>query len=146
MLSHLIALEESVARKPTDTVQLKLRFPEALRRRLERQAALKKHSMNAEIVDRLTQSLLRESYADFIATTVRDAIEELRELDPQTRDTLKFMAMGRLRGLPEPSTEPKVRGLLSDQLERHQRTIGEQPRKPNPATGASKSKEGDDLK
>jgi hypothetical protein len=37
-------------RKPSDMVQLKLRFPEALRRRLEREAKRRGLSLNAEIV------------------------------------------------------------------------------------------------
>jgi hypothetical protein len=49
-----------MARKPTDTVQLKLRFPEALRRQLERAAAPKDESMNAEIVHRLEESFRTE--------------------------------------------------------------------------------------
>jgi Arc-like DNA binding domain len=49
-----------MARKPTDTVQLKLRFPESLRRRLERAAAPKNESMNAEIVHRLEESFRTE--------------------------------------------------------------------------------------
>jgi plasmid stability protein len=39
-----------VARKPSDTVQLKLRFPEALRRRLEREAKRHGRSLNSEIL------------------------------------------------------------------------------------------------
>jgi hypothetical protein len=46
-----------MARKPTDEVQLKLRFSEALRRRLERVAKHNNRSMNTEIVHRLEQSL-----------------------------------------------------------------------------------------
>jgi hypothetical protein len=45
-----------MARKPTDEVQLKLRFEEKLRRRLERAAEQNKRSMNAEIIHRLEQS------------------------------------------------------------------------------------------
>lgn len=58
------------ARKPTDTVQLKLRFSEALRRRLVRsakkvQSAKKQNwSLNAEIVFRLEESLDSESLYD----------------------------------------------------------------------------------
>jgi Arc-like DNA binding domain len=46
-----------VARKPTDTVKLQLRFSEATRRRLERAAARNNRSMNTEIIHRLEQSL-----------------------------------------------------------------------------------------
>jgi hypothetical protein len=42
-----------MARKPTDTVQLKLRFDEKLRRQLEREAAKNDRSLNAEIISRL---------------------------------------------------------------------------------------------
>jgi hypothetical protein len=45
-----------MARKPHETVQLKLRFPESLRRRLERDAGRNKQSMNSEIVSRLQSS------------------------------------------------------------------------------------------
>jgi hypothetical protein len=45
-----------MARKPHETVQLKLRFPESLRRRLERDAGRNKQSMNSEIVSRLESS------------------------------------------------------------------------------------------
>jgi hypothetical protein len=49
-----------MARKPTDIVQLKLRFSEALRRGLERAAARNNRSMNTEIIHRLQESLARE--------------------------------------------------------------------------------------
>ena len=39
-----------MARRPTDTVQLKLRFSERLRRRLEREAKRHGTSLNTEIV------------------------------------------------------------------------------------------------
>ena len=50
-------------RKPTDIVQLKLRFPEALRRHLSQAAKSNRHSMNAEIVSRLDESFLRGNLA-----------------------------------------------------------------------------------
>jgi arylsulfatase A-like enzyme len=49
-----------MARKPTDGVQLKLRFSEALRRRLEREAKRQERSMNAEIIHRIEQSFQKE--------------------------------------------------------------------------------------
>jgi predicted type IV restriction endonuclease len=45
-----------MARKPPDTVQLKLRFSERLRRRLEREAARNNRSMNTEIIHRLQRT------------------------------------------------------------------------------------------
>ena len=48
-----------MARKPTDQVQLKLRFDERLRRHLEREAERNGRSMNAEIIARLERSMER---------------------------------------------------------------------------------------
>ena len=45
-----------MTRKPADLVQLKLRFDERLRRRIERAAQRNECSMNAEIIKRLEQS------------------------------------------------------------------------------------------
>jgi hypothetical protein len=50
-----------MTRKPTDEVQLKLRFSEALRRRLERVAARNNRSMNTEIIHRLEESLKNDT-------------------------------------------------------------------------------------
>jgi plasmid stability protein len=47
-----------MARKKTDIVQLKLRFPEALRRQLEREAKRHGRSLNAEIVSILSHKFL----------------------------------------------------------------------------------------
>ena len=55
-----------MARKPTDEVQLKLRFNERLRHRLERAASQNARSMNAEIVERLAQSFRQEAQKKLI--------------------------------------------------------------------------------
>jgi hypothetical protein len=47
-------------RKLADTVQLKLRFPEKLRRRIEAAADKNQQSMNLEIVERLERSFQRD--------------------------------------------------------------------------------------
>ena len=62
-----------MGRKPTDTVQLKLRFSEALRRRLEREAKRSEHSLNAEIISRLDQSFRKAEEADLTSDTFRAA-------------------------------------------------------------------------
>src|SRR5215831_6623744 len=68
MLSQVVARRKNLARKkPTDTVQLKLRFLEALRRRLERAAKANDQSLNAEIVSRLDQSFRKEDDANRVA-------------------------------------------------------------------------------
>ena len=60
-----------MARKLTDTVQLKLRFSEALRRRLEREAKRQEHSLNGEIIARLEQSFRKSEDADLLGSTLR---------------------------------------------------------------------------
>jgi hypothetical protein len=74
-----------MAKKLMDTVQLKLRFPEAIRRQLERAAATNKRSMNSEIVSRLEASFRREENEKLIAETVERtvaALQAAREANP----------------------------------------------------------------
>jgi hypothetical protein len=68
-------MEPHMARKPTDTVHLRLRFDEKLRRRLERAAAENKHSMNAEIVQRLEQSFREQDQRQLMRETAILAAE-----------------------------------------------------------------------
>jgi hypothetical protein len=75
------------ARKPIDTVQLKLRFSEALRRRLAQEAKQRNCSLNTEIVTRLENSLLGEKLikvplTEFVANALlayldKDVVSEL---------------------------------------------------------------------
>jgi len=69
-----------VARKLADTVQLKLRFSERLRRRLEQAAKDNKQSMNTEIVSRLDASLQREDLEEMIARAVKDGLKAQQEV------------------------------------------------------------------
>jgi hypothetical protein len=55
-----------VVKKPSDIVQLKLRFPEALRKKLERAAKARDHSMNAEIIHRLDRSFHNDPAVDMV--------------------------------------------------------------------------------
>ena len=52
-----------MARRPSDTVQLKLRFPEKLRLRIESAGERSNRSMNAEIIHRLEQSFEKDDQA-----------------------------------------------------------------------------------
>src|SRR4051794_23320274 len=61
MSSHVVGARR-MARKSTDTAHLNLRYPEGLRRRLERAAKDGGRSMNTEIVERLEQSFRREDF------------------------------------------------------------------------------------
>ena len=117
----------SMARKPTDTAHLNLRYPEALRRRLERAAKNGGRSMNTEIVERLEQSFRREDF------------EKLQ--DALNLGWLKIMDVVRYvtRQLP-PSTRPGLLDLIGPQLPPSTRPglldlIG-----PHPPTKAEKSK------
>jgi Arc-like DNA binding dprotein len=58
-----------MARKQTDTVQLKLRFPERLRRRIEAAAERNERSLNGEIVHRLELSFEKDDRVQLVETT-----------------------------------------------------------------------------
>ena len=66
-----------MARKPTDEVQLKLRFSEALRRRLERVAGRNNRSMNTEIIHRLEESLARDPTIENLSRELNDRLAQL---------------------------------------------------------------------
>ena len=64
-----------MSRNQSEMVQLKLRFPERLRLRIESAANRNRRSMNAEINDRLEQSFQRHdqaALAEAAATAVID--------------------------------------------------------------------------
>lgn len=79
--------ETSMPRDPSETVQLKLRFPERLRNRIEAAAEKNQRSMNAEIVARLEQSFARDDRSALVentaSTTARNVIAELLAAPPQ---------------------------------------------------------------
>src|SRR5262249_59654340 len=64
-----------MARKPTDMVQLKLRLPEAVRCRLEREAQRNNRSMNTEIIHRL-----RRTFAIDDSGAATNMLDWLRDL------------------------------------------------------------------
>ncbi len=77
-----------MARKQSETVQLKLRFPEKLRLRIEAAADRNQRSMNSEIVHRLEQSFEKD-----------DRAADIRAVAEQTATavvdkTLKFARFG----------------------------------------------------
>ena len=69
-------------RKLTDQVQLKLRFDEKLRRKLERAAERNDRSMNAEIVHRLERSLQDEE----ILTEIRNELAAMKKAIMETQE------------------------------------------------------------
>jgi hypothetical protein len=114
-----------VARKQTDTVQLKLRFPEKLRRRIETAAERMERSMNAEIVDRLERSFEREDSAQLVKLTAHavaanmsnEWIEHLHQLATQLDGVLKKVTES--RGAAQVATQraeialAEIRAVLS---------------------------------
>lgn len=65
-----------MARKPDEMISLKLRFPERLRKQLEKAAARSERSMNSEIIYLLQQAL---QFGDLEAVT-RSAVEEAAKM------------------------------------------------------------------
>jgi hypothetical protein len=63
-------------RKQSEIVQLKLRFPENLRLRIESAAERSLRSMNAEIVHRLEQSFEKESRIDLAQASATAALDK----------------------------------------------------------------------
>jgi hypothetical protein len=55
-----------MARKPSDPVKLNLRFTEALRARLEKQALRNNRSLNEEIIQRLADSFKADDLTDLL--------------------------------------------------------------------------------
>ena len=79
-----------MTRKPTDLVQLKLRFDERLRRRIERAAERNECSMNAEIINLLEQSFEQV-----------DEIEEIEKIFGGADNFERFKMLARAIGLVE---------------------------------------------
>jgi DNA-directed RNA polymerase specialized sigma subunit len=69
-------------RKLTDQVQLKLRFEEKLRRKLEKAAEKNDRSMNAEIVNRLERSLQDQE----ILTEIRNELAAMKQAMTETQE------------------------------------------------------------
>ena len=74
-----------MARKPTDEVQLKLRFDEKLRRRLAREAERNDRSMNAEIVLRLESSFRQEDTEQLFKRALAAIVEDVQEIKQQAQ-------------------------------------------------------------
>jgi hypothetical protein len=89
-----------VARKPSDIVNLRLRLPEALRKRLSQDAEKNERSLNSEILYRLGQTY-EPAWQEFIAgierkeEADREVVDRLLQ-DPGFRDQItKFLATRR---------------------------------------------------
>jgi Arc-like DNA binding domain len=83
-------------RKPADTVHLRLRFPEKLRRRIEAAATKNQQSMNAEIVERLERSFGQEDITATIEATAEATASAF--LEQAMRDSRSSLSM-RLFGI-----------------------------------------------
>lgn len=88
-----------MARKRADPVGLRLRFSEALRRRIERAAENNRHSMNAEIIARLTESFQRNDEEARVVAAIDIALDKaldraLKKLSPAERAEIAGMRAG----------------------------------------------------
>jgi len=106
-----------MARKPTDEVQLKLRFSEALRRRHERVAARNNRSMNTEIIHRLEESLARDP---------RDPLETARALR-ETYDRLAQLGLPESLGQRLTALSEKLDKLIARSQVPELSTLGSEP-------------------
>ena len=99
-----------MARKPTDTIQLKVRMLETLRRQMEDAAARNGRSMNAEIVARLGHSIQKD----------QDAITELAKLildsvpDDVRHRMIQLMSQTAMEAAPDAVRLPVGQRLRSD--------------------------------
>jgi Arc-like DNA binding domain len=80
-----------MTRKPTEIVHLKLRFEEKLRRRLERAAESKGHSMNTEIIERLEHSFQAKSIEDVVKAAMAEEIKGLRQMNKLLHDEIAML-------------------------------------------------------
>jgi Arc-like DNA binding domain len=86
-----------MARKQSDTVQLKLRFPEKLRVRIEVAAVRNQRSMNSEIIHRLEQSFEKDD-----RTTAMNAVAQAAAAAATTAMVDKFEIVGLKPSKPSP--------------------------------------------
>ena len=103
-----------MARKPSDTVQLKLRFPEALRRRLEREARRHGQSLNREIVSILEERFRESDDADRHAAALADALrDEFMRFyrEDRIREYVRQLRGDKTRGRAAGANEPAVASL-----------------------------------
>ena len=80
-----------MAKKSTETIHLKLRLPEGLRRQIEKSAARNERSMNSEILIRLQNSFEQPGIEEIIKTTV-DAVFKGIEINKQQMPAKRSLA------------------------------------------------------
>jgi len=112
-----------MARKPTDEVQLKLRFDEKLRRRLAREAERNDRSMNAEIVLRLESSFQQEDTEQLFKRALAALVEDVQNIKQQAErltapPPTTLFELGRPATAPIVSDVRKVKEMLETLLER----------------------------
>jgi hypothetical protein len=112
-----------MARKPTDEVQLKLRFDEKLRRRLAREAERNDRSMNAEIVLRLESSFQQEDTEQLFKRALAALVEDVQNIKQQAErltapPPTTLFELGRPAPAPIVSDVRKVKEMLETLLER----------------------------
>jgi hypothetical protein len=114
-----------MARKPTDTAQLKLRIREELRRRLEQAAKKRDVSLNFEMTDRLKASLDREAHRtiDRVASDLDKAASNLIRyaesvIDRMLQEELMSAAEALIEQLPAEIRERKATKLAGEEVQK----------------------------
>ena len=113
ILCYTVLRSADMARKPTDTVQLKLRFPEALRRRLEREAKRNGRSLNSEILSILEGAFRQSDDVHQRAKAIAEALgEEIvgAIVEQAKRDEEADMQADYLMGLADDERIERERG------------------------------------
>jgi hypothetical protein len=80
-----------MARKLSETVQLKLRFSEELRRKLEKAAERNDQSMNLEIIARLEESFRKQDIREIVREELDRKVDFYEALkgNPRKQETEK---------------------------------------------------------
>jgi hypothetical protein len=101
-----------MAKKPTDEVQLKLRFDERLRRRIAKEAERNNRSMNAEIIHRLEESFRQEDTNELVSRAAREAVEYATSLADLhlPREEREARAKKRLAGIDPDAADEQEGG------------------------------------
>ena len=71
-----------MTRKQSETAELRLRFAEKLRLRIESAASRNQRSMNAEIIHRLEQSFQRHDQLAIAEAAATTAVDKVMKLAP----------------------------------------------------------------
>ena len=91
-----------MARKRAETVQLKVRLPETLRRQLARAAKNQGHSMNSEIIERLRKSFQASDHNKLIAQAIIESYPDIADRMDEIFQEARYDPSGMDEGEKQP--------------------------------------------